>query len=356
MSRFQNIIDSPPDAAFSLVEAYARDTFPQKVDLCPGFYRDENAQPWILPSVAQAKKLLHNDPTIDHEHLPLSGHPALVSDAQRLVFGVEETTTLDRIASIQTIGGTGANHLGALFLSKTLRPANVWIPDPSWIAHPQVWEQLDSSTSVRFYPYFDKKDHSLDLSGMVNTLRNEAIENDVVVLHGCAHNPTGIVMTEEQWEEIAAICAKKSLFPLIDLAYQAKAKVATQLERLQRSEITTTPSYGARTVSIILGYENIRRQWQQDLLHMSDRMQVMRKRLYELLTALRKPGSWDHLVSEKGMLSLTTLSRKQVNILKEKYHVYMLPSGRISVTGLTEFNVKYVAESSDSVIKDTAPL
>lgn len=166
----------------------------------------------------QAKKLLHNDPTIDHEHLPLSGHPALVSDAQRLVFGVEETTTLDRIASIQTIGGTGANHLGALFLSKTLRPANVWIPDPSWIAHPQVWEQLDSSTSVRFYPYFDKKDHSLDLSGMVNTLRNEAIENDVVVLHGCAHNPTGIVMTEEQWEEIAAICAKKGLFPLIDLA------------------------------------------------------------------------------------------------------------------------------------------
>ena len=166
----------------------------------------------------QAKKLLHDDPTIDHEHLPLFGHPGLVSGARRLVFGTENIDALDRIASIQTIGGTGANHLGALFLSKTLRPANAWIPDPSWIAHPQIWEQLDSSTSVCFYPYFNKKDYLLDFGGMVHTLRNEASENDVVVLHGCAHNPTGIDMTEQQWKEVAAICAEKRIFPLIDLA------------------------------------------------------------------------------------------------------------------------------------------
>jgi len=236
MSRFQNIIDLPPDAAFSLVEAYAHDPFQQKVDLCPGFYRDENALPWILPSVArvsytffffccgtsninhQAKELLHDDSTINHEHLPLSGHPELVSGARRLVFGTENVDVFDRIASIQTIGGTGANHLGALFLSKTLQPANVWIPNPSWIAHPQIWEQLDGSTSVHFYPYFDKKDHSLNFNGMIHTLQNEASENDVVVLHGCAHNPTGIDLAEAQWKEVGAICAEKRLFPLIDLA------------------------------------------------------------------------------------------------------------------------------------------
>lgn len=161
---------------------------------------------------------MHEDPSIDHEHLPLSGHPGLVSGARRLVFGNENVDTFDQIASIQTIGGTGANHLEAVLLSKTLRPANVWIPDPSWIVHPQIWEQLGSSASVRFYPYFDRTCHSLDYMGIIQTLRIETSENEVVVLHGCAHNPTGIEMTEEHWKEVATICVERRLFPLIDLA------------------------------------------------------------------------------------------------------------------------------------------
>lgn len=148
MSWFQSIIDPPPDAPFFLVETYARDTFSQKVDLCPGFYRDEDSQPWVLPSLYQVSRLKIFYGQVWSRSLgkeastqrPIHQSWASAVRCKEINFGDENIPALGRIASIQTIGGTGANHLGALFLSKTLRPVKVWIPDPSWIAHPQIWE------------------------------------------------------------------------------------------------------------------------------------------------------------------------------------------------------------------------
>lgn len=122
------------------------------------------------------------------------------------------------IASIQTIAGTGANHLGALFLTKACRPQTVWISDLSWINHHEIWNLVDSSIQRQKYPYFDGKSFTVDFEAMIKTLRSETVEGDVVILHGCAHNPTGVDLTKDQWEILAEVCQERKLIPFFDLA------------------------------------------------------------------------------------------------------------------------------------------
>lgn len=122
------------------------------------------------------------------------------------------------IASIQTIAGTGANHLGSLLLARVSRPKAVWISDPSWINHQEIWNLVDSSIELQTYPYFDPQSFSIDFEATISTLRLRALEGDVVVLHGCAHNPTGLDFTKDQWKAIAEVCEEKGLVPFFDLA------------------------------------------------------------------------------------------------------------------------------------------
>lgn len=153
----------------------------------------------------------------DHEHLPLLGHAGLLSHAQKLVFDAtsEEAKT---IASIQTIAGTGANHLGALLLAKACRPQTVWISDLSWINHQEIWNLVDSTIYRQTYPYFNAQSFTVKFEALVQTLRSKAVEGDVVVLHACAHNPTGVDLTRDQWKGIADVCQEKKLVPFFDLA------------------------------------------------------------------------------------------------------------------------------------------
>ncbi|GIZ42269.1 hypothetical protein CKM354_000554400 [Cercospora kikuchii] len=402
MSCLENLPDVAADAAFALIEQYKADSSPHKVDLSPGFYRDEQAKPWTLPSVQQAERALYEDPSRDHEHLPLLGHAQLLSKARDLIFGVPPDQSAS-IASIQTIAGTGANHLGALLLAQACRPQTVWISDPSWINHTEIWKIVDDGIQRRSYPYFDPERFTIDFDGMLSTLGTEAQEGDVVILHGCAHNPTGLDLDKAQWREIAALCEKKRLIPFFDVAYQgfasgdlngdawpilhfyrstsveflvaqsfsknfglygqrvgvlhvacrtetAREKTVRTLTRLSRAEITSCPIHGARIVARILSEENLTRQWQDDLLHMGQRMLRMRTRLVSELQRLQTPGSWQHMLTDVGMFSMTGLLPEQIEELREQHHVYLLPSGRMSVTGLTEYNVDYVAKSFHSVL------
>lgn len=239
MSKLANLPTAQPDAAFALVEAYKADPSPHKVDLSPGFYRDEDAKPWILPSVRkvsldipiyqqllssltcinliQAKEELQNDPTENHEHLPIIGHTGLLNSARQLVFDCTEKEAAS-IASVQTIAGTGANHLGALLLSKHALAQTVWISNLSWINHHEIWELVDSSIDRQVYPYFDEASFTLDFENTVSTLKEKTKEGDVVVLHACGHNPTGIDFTKEQWTTLRGIFEEKKLFAFFDLA------------------------------------------------------------------------------------------------------------------------------------------
>lgn len=234
MSVLDSLPVTAPDAAFALIERYKADHSPLKVDLSPGFYRDEDAKPWILPSVQQvgplilsagqirnsfiqAKQSLQDDQTQNHEHFPLAGLPELLDGARELIFGRSAAETTD-IASIQTIAGTGANHLGALLLAKACRPQTIWISNPSWINHTEIWHTIDASITRRFYPYFDADFFRIDFDAMLSTLDAEASQGDVIILHGCAHNPTGLDLSREQWTQIASLCERKRLVPLFDVA------------------------------------------------------------------------------------------------------------------------------------------
>lgn len=283
-----------------------------------------------------------------------------------------------QICTLQTISGTGAVHLGGLFLSKfhPHKPA-IYLSNPTWANHNQIFTNV--GLKLASYPYFHKQTKGLDFDGMISALQ-AAPSGSVILLHACAHNPTGVDPTQDQWKQIAAVMKERNHFPFFDTAYQgfasgdlardawaikyfveqgfelcvaqsfaknfglygertgafhfvsapgpdaakANANVASQLAILQRSEISNPPAYGARIASKVLNDPTLFRQWEEDLRTMSGRIQEMRAGLRERLEKKGTPGSWDHITSQIGMFSFTGLSEAQVKILREKWHVYMV--------------------------------
>lgn len=269
-------------------------------------------------------------------------------------------------------------HLGGLFLSKfhPIHPT-VYVSNPTWANHNQIFTNV--GLPVTTYPYFSAKTKGLDLDGMLATLR-DAPAGSIIVLHACAHNPTGVDPTQEQWKQIAAVIRERHHFPFFDTAYQgfasgdlardawsiryftdlglelcvaqsfaknfglygqragafhfvsapgadataASQNIASQLTLLQRAEISNPPAYGARIVSLILNDPNLFAQWEGDLRTMSGRIIEMRKGLRERLEAKGTPGTWDHITSQIGMFSFTGLTPTQVQVLREKWHIYMV--------------------------------
>ncbi|KAL1875710.1 hypothetical protein VTK73DRAFT_9899 [Phialemonium thermophilum] len=212
----------PRDEAFAITADFLADTHPRKVSLGAGVYRDENLKPWVLPSVQAAKRVLNDLPSLDHEYLPIQGSEPFLSAARQLILG-EYDASQSHVVSVQTISGTGANHLGAAFLAEQLKPRHVFISDPTWSNHHLVWEVAAPRVIRRTYPYYASSTRSLDFEGMATTLERDAEEGDVVLLHACAHNPTGVDPTREQWKSLAQVFKRKKLFAFFDSAYQGFA-------------------------------------------------------------------------------------------------------------------------------------
>ncbi|KAK8210153.1 Aspartate aminotransferase, cytoplasmic [Zalaria obscura] len=402
---------APEDPLFGLMAAYRRDEDPNKVDLGIGAYRDDNAKPWVLPVVKKADELLRADPNLNHEYLPIAGLAEFTSASQKLIFGASSPVISEgRAISLQTISGTGAVHLGALFLSKFYNPSasgakTVYVSNPTWANHNQIFSNV--GLPIAQYPYFSKETKGLDFAGMRSTIES-APEGSIILLHACAHNPTGVDPTQDQWKELATLMKQKSHFPFFDCAYQgfasgdlnrdawairyfveqgfellvaqsyaknfglygeragcfhfvtspgAEAKdtvsrVGSQLAILQRSEISNPPAYGARIASLVLNDADLFAQWEENLREMSGRIISMRQALKKHLDELKTPGTWDHIVDQIGMFSFTGLSEKQVLKIREEAHVYMTKNGRISMAGLNTKNVKYFAEAVDKVVRE----
>ncbi|RMD42909.1 hypothetical protein DV735_g2227, partial [Chaetothyriales sp. CBS 134920] len=396
---------APEDPLFGLMAAYRKDPSDKKVDLGIGAYRDDNAKPWVLPV---ADEILRNDPNFNHEYLPIAGLADFTSAAQRVILGADSPAIKDgRVASLQTISGTGAVHLGGLFLAKFLpkpTPA-IYVSNPTWANHHQIFSNVQ--LTVKNYPYFSTKTKGLDFDGLITTL-GAAPAGSIVLLHACAHNPTGVDPTRDQWAKIAEVVRQRKLFPFFDCAYQGFAsgdlaqdnfairyfvdhgfelviaqsfaknfglygqragafhyvaspspsaaetvkRVASQLAILQRSEISNPPIYGAKIASIVLNDPQLFKEWEQDLRTMSGRILDMRKGLKAELDRLGTPGNWDHIVNQIGMFSFTGLSEAQVLAIRSKWHVYMTKNGRISMAGLNTRNLKYFAEAVDDVVRN----
>ncbi|GLI78692.1 aspartate aminotransferase, cytoplasmic [Penicillium ochrochloron] len=402
---------APEDPLFGLMKAYREDPSDKKVDLGIGAYRDNNAKPWILPVVKKADDAIHNDPSVNHEYLSIGGLADFTSAAQKLIVGADSPAIHEkRICTLQTISGTGAVHLGGLFLSK-FHPAQpkptIYLSNPTWANHHQIFTNV--GLTLANYPYFSTKTKGLDFDGMMAALR-AAPSGSIVLLHACAHNPTGVDPSQEQWKQIAALMRERRQFPFFDTAYQGFASgdltrdawairyfveqgfelcvaqsfaknfglygertgafhfvsapgadastsiqhIASQLAILQRSEISNPPAYGARIASKILNDPVLFAEWEEDLRTMSGRIQEMRRGLRERLEKLGTPGTWDHITTQIGMFSFTGLSEPQVKILRDKWHVYMTKNGRISMAGLNTNNLDYFAEAVDSVVRETS--
>ncbi|KUI53826.1 Aspartate aminotransferase, cytoplasmic [Cytospora mali] len=403
----ETVPQAPEDPLFGLMAAYRADTSPDKVDLGIGAYRDDNAKPWVLPVVRKADEIIRNDPNLNHEYLPIAGLASFTSKACELTLGASSPALAEkRVTSVQTISGTGAVHLGALFLAKFYKGSRtVYVSDPTWVNHHQIFTNV--GLPIATYPYFDKKTKGLDFEGMKATLA-AAPERSVVLLHACAHNPTGVDPTEQQWRELAALIREKNHFPFFDTAYQGFAtgdldrdagairyfveqgfellvaqsfaknfglygeragcfhfvtapaaaaqetttRVASQLAILQRSEISNPPIYGARVASTVLNDEALFAEWKENLQTMSGRIVSMRTALRSKLEELGTPGTWNHITEQIGMFSYTGLSEAQVLKLREQFHVYLTKNGRISMAGLNTRNVEYFAKAVDTVVRE----
>lgn len=297
-------------------------------------------------------------------------------------------------------------HLGGLFLSKFLpkpTPA-IYLSTPTWANHNQIFTNVH--LPIKSYPYFSAKTKGLDFEGMVQAIKS-AQKGSIILLHACAHNPTGVDPTQDQWKEIAQAIRAGSHFPFFDCAYQGFAsgnlaqdnwairhfveqgfelciaqsfaknfglygeragafhfvggagpnaqdtvkRIASQLSILQRSEISNPPAYGARIASLVLNDKQLFAQWEEDLRTMSGRIIKMRKELKGHLDRLKTPGKWDHITDQIGMFSFTGLTEKQVAEIRSKWHVYMTKNGRISMAGLNTGNVEYFAKALDDVVR-----
>lgn len=317
------------------------------------------------------------------------------------------TTNATQAGSIQSISGTGAVHLGGAFLAKFLKkplPA-LYLSKPTWANHNQIFTNV--GFTLKTYPYFSSKTKGLDFDGMISGLR-DAPEGSIVVLHACAHNPTGVDPTQEQWKKIAEVVRERSHFPFFDCAYQGFAsgdlakdnfavrlfieqgfelciaqsfaknfglygeragafhfvtapgpdaqdtlkRIISQLQIIQRSEISNPPAYGARIASLVLNDPQLFKEWEANLRTMSGRIIEMRTSLKSELDKLQTPGTWNHITDQIGMFTFTGLTEKQVLAIRDKWHVYMTKNGRISMAGLNTGNVAYFAKAVDDVVRN----
>ncbi|CAO3649742.1 unnamed protein product [Mucor fragilis] len=403
VSVFQEVPQAPPDAIFNLTNQYKADTDPKKINIGVGAFRTDELKPYVLPVVKKAEAILFNDETLDHEYQPIAGQKSYTNAAVKLILGKDSPAiTENRYAGVQTISGTGANHTGALFLSLFYNKSKkCYISNPTWANHRNIFSLV--GFEVENYAYWNPETRGLDYEGLIQSMR-DAPEGSVYVLHACAHNPTGVDPTREQWKGIAKVMREKSLFPFFDCAYQGFAsgdldndawavryfveqgfelfvcqsfaknfglygeragnltivtksteeaqRVLSQFEKLQRSEISNPPAFGSRIVDIVLNDAALYKEWTENLKYMSTRIIEMRKALYNNLIQLGTPGTWNHITDQIGMFSFTGLKASQVKTLKEKYHIYMTENGRISMAGVSTTNVDYLAKAIDDVVRN----
>ncbi|XP_064600448.1 aspartate aminotransferase, cytoplasmic-like [Liolophura sinensis] len=403
-SWFANIEQAVPIEVFQLTARYREDPAATKVNLGVGAFRTDDGEPWVLPVVRTAESQMAADLSLNHEYLPVVGLASFRTASVSLLLGPDSPAILEnRVEGVQSLGGTGALRIAADFLFKHLKMETVYVSAPTWGNHKGIFKSV-GYPNIKEYRYWDAANRSLDINGMVEDLKN-APPKSVVILHACAHNPTGVDPTPEQWNLIGDVCQEKGLFVLFDCAYQGfssgdldkdawavrefvnkrgmelfvaqsysknfglynervgnlavvtkdaetMARVRSQLELVVRTTWSNPPNHGGRIVSTVLNNSALAAEWKESVQKMADRILLMRKQLFEKLRANGTPGKWDHIVKQTGMFSFTGLNPQQVDILISKYHIYLLKTGRINMCGLTTKNIDYVAKAIHDVVSN----
>jgi aromatic-amino-acid transaminase len=398
MSMFEHVPAYAGDPILTLNENFQKDPRPGKVNLSIGVYFDESGKLPVLKAVRAAEQsILEN--LGPHPYLPMAGSADYRKATQALVFGAScRALSEGRVATLQTIGGSGALKVAADFLHRYLPEAQIWISDPSWENHRAVFE--GSGLAVNTYPYYDVASGGLRFEAMLAAVRAMP-SGSILLLHACCHNPTGVDLSREQWQALVPVLLERNLIALIDIAYQGfgdgleedafgirtmtdagvtcvvvnsysknfslygercgglsvvcasvpeAEHVLGQLMRTIRANYSNPPTYGARIIATVLGDPTLRAQWQQELGTMRERIKLMRQAIHDGLQGSVEGAARSRYLTQRGMFSYTGLTAEQVDRLREQHAVYLLRSGRMCVAGLNTRNVSVVAAAFASVL------
>lgn len=399
-SVFANVVQAPEDAILGVTVAYNKDTSPNKLNLGVGAYRTEEGKPLVLSVVRRAENLLVNDPSRVKEYLPIVGLADFNKLSAQLILGADSPAIQEkRVTTVQCLSGTGSLRVGAEFLARHYHQLIIYIPNPTWGNHPKVFNL--AGLSVKTYRYYNPATRGLDFEGLLEDLE-AAPAGAIVLLHACAHNPTGVDPTPEQWEQIRQLIRSKGLLPFFDSAYQGFAsgnldadaqsvrmfvadggeclaaqsyaknmglygervgalsivckssdvasRVESQLKLVIRPMYSNPPIHGASIVATILKDRDMYNEWKVELKAMADRIISMRQLLFDVLSARGTPGDWSHIIKQIGMFTFTGLNSEQVAFMTKEYHIYMTSDGRISMAGLSSGTVPHLADAIHAAV------
>ncbi|MDO5682922.1 MAG: amino acid aminotransferase [Propionibacteriaceae bacterium] len=390
MTVLTNIELAPRDPILGLTEAFNADERATKVNLGVGVYTDENGKVPLLECVRRADDLIAQGRK-PWGYLPIDGLKAYDDAVANLVFA--DVVARERLAVVQSLGGTGGLKVAADFLHQANPNAAVMISDPSWENHRALFTR--AGFTVESYPYYDAATRSVNFAGMLDAL-NAAAAGTIVILHACCHNPTGYDLTPEQWDQVREVVVERGLVPLLDMAYQGFAnsitedvaavrafadagipvfvttsfsktfslygervgalsvvctdadeakRVLSQLKIVVRTNYSNPPSHGAQIVAHVLADPELRQLWETELGGMRERIKAMRVGLRDGLAAANPDADADYIVTQNGMFSYSGLSKDQMVRLREEFGVYGLDSGRICVAALNERNLPQVVDA-----------
>jgi len=395
---FNNISEAEKDPILGLTEEFKSDLNPKKINLSVGVYQDNDGNTPTFPSVAEAEKEILNL-NLSKTYKPIDGDKEFTEKSIQLVAGEAIFSEINKTSfGLNTPGGTGALRLASDFLYQFSPKSKVWISNPSWPNHKPIFKA--SGFNVDTYPYFNNESNSIDFENLISAIK-KIPKGDVLVMHGCCHNPTGEDLKGEQWDEVSDIAKSNKLLIICDFAYQGLADgldtdavgarkmlrsldnliictsysknfglyservgcliynskfesnyspVLSHMKKTARSNYSNPPAHGSEIVKFILSHNSLRDKWEEDLGNIRDRIKDMRSLLVQELKNEGSSRDFSFIERQKGMFSYTGLSKEQVDVLKKNYSIYIVNSGRINIAGITTHNSKYIAKAINEVI------
>ncbi|EGO8465193.1 aromatic amino acid transaminase [Escherichia coli] len=396
---FQKVDAYAGDPILTLMERFKEDPRSDKVNLSIGLYYNEDGIIPQLKAVADAEVRLNAQPHGASLYLPIEGLNSYRHAITPLLFGADHPVMQQqRVATIQTLGGSGALKVGADFLKRYFPESGVWVSDPTWENHVAIF--AGAGFEVSTYPWYDKATNGVRFNDLLATLETLPARS-IVLLHPCCHNPTGADLTNDQWDAVIEILKARELIPFLDIAYQgfgagmeedayairaiasaglpalvsnsfskifslygervgglsvlcedaeAAGRVLGQLKATVRRNYSSPPNFGAQVVAAVLNDEALKASWLAEVEEMRTRILAMRQELVKVLSTEMPERNFDYLLNQRGMFSYTGLSAAQVDRLREEFGVYLIASGRMCVAGLNTANVQRVAKAFAAVM------
>ena len=395
---FETLKALNPDPILGLMAAYRQDSNTHKVDLGVGVYKDEAGHTPIMASVQRADAE-HRAAETSKTYVGPPGDAEFNQQIQALIFGANNQAHIDnRVRTVQTPGGCGALRVAAELINRARPAATIWVSDPTWANHVPLLG--DAGLEIKTYPYYAAAAQGLKVDAMLTAFEHIPAE-DLVLLHGCCHNPCGVDLDPSHWDAIAALAVKRGFTPFVDLAYLglglglnedaygvrklaatvpemlvasscsknfglyrervgalsivsptvAQAEVVYgQVQNVARGIYSMPPNYGGALVGRILNDPKLRTQWDRELTEMRDRINNLRAELAQQFATRLKSPRFDFIPRQRGMFSFLGLSTEQVQLLKTKYSIYMVDSSRINVAGINSRNIDYFCDAVCSVL------